>query len=101
MAHTFSTIDYTHSNSTRISQEVRRALRVPAETLRTGLVASVEELTKTREDTRKLRKESEVARKYFGNLVRKTREDKSTVENVDLEGGAPGVAGGVEPGVMI
>lgn len=62
---------------------------------------SVEELTKTRNDTRKVRKESEVARKYFGNLVSKSRGDRAVVDRVDLEGGAPGVAGGFESGVLI
>ncbi len=62
---------------------------------------SVEELTKTRNDTRKMRKESEVARKYFGNLVSKSRGDRAVVDRVDLEGGAPGIAGGFESGVMI
>lgn len=62
---------------------------------------SVEELTKTRNDTRKMRKESEVARKYFGNLVSKSRGDRAVVDRVNLEGGAPGMAGGFESGVMI
>lgn len=62
---------------------------------------SVEELTKTRNDTRKIRKESEVARKYFGNLVSKSRGDRAVVDRVNLEGGAPGIAGGFESGVMI
>lgn len=62
---------------------------------------SVEELTKTRNDTRKVRKESEVARKYFGNLISKSRGDRAVVDRVDLEGGAPGVAGGFESGVLI
>lgn len=80
---------------------MRKILRYPAETLRTGLQASVEELGKTREDTRTVRQESEVARRYFGNLVRESREGKTGVDGVDLEGGAPGIAGGVEPGVMV
>lgn len=80
---------------------MRKILRYPAETLRTGLQASVEELGKTREETRTVRQESEVARRYFGNLVRDSREGKTGVEGVDLEGGAPGLAGGVEPGVMV
>lgn len=62
---------------------------------------SVEELAKTRNDTQKIRKESEVARKYFGNLVSKSRGDRTVVDRVDLEGGAPGIAGGFESGVMI
>lgn len=62
---------------------------------------SVEELAKTRNDTQKIRKESEVARKFFGNLVSKSRGDRAVVDRVDLEGGAPGIAGGFESGVMI
>lgn len=48
-----------------------------------------------------MRKESEVARKYFGNLVSRSRGDRAVVDRVDLEGGAPGLAGGFESGVMI
>lgn len=48
-----------------------------------------------------MRKESEVARKYFGNLVSKSRGDRAVVDRVDLEGSAPGIAGGFESGVMI
>ena len=40
-----------------------------------------------------MRMESEVARKYFGNLVNETTKMRNTVEGVDLEGPAPGVAG--------
>ena len=47
-----------------------------------------------------MRGESEVARKYFGNLVRDVREGRGVVENVDLEGPAPGVAGGYEEGFV-
>lgn len=50
----------------------------------------------------KVKKESEVARKYFGNLVRETGEGRGRVEDVDLEGAqVPGVAGGYEEGVMV
>ncbi len=49
-----------------------------------------------------MKKESEVARKYFGNLVRETGEGKGRVEDVDLEGvQVPGMAGGYEQGVMV
>ncbi|KAL9125105.1 MAG: hypothetical protein Q9217_005642 [Psora testacea] len=98
---TLSHIDYTHTNSTRIAHEVRRILRYPAETLRSGLQQSVQELGEKREDKRKVKKESEVARKYFGNLVRETGEGRARVEDVDLEGNGPGVAGAYEPGRMI
>ncbi|KAK0767727.1 mitofusin, partial [Friedmanniomyces endolithicus] len=61
-------LDYTHSNSTRVSGEVRRALKYPADKLREGLQKSVESLLEQRRETVKVRVESEVARKYFGNL---------------------------------
>jgi len=85
-------IDYVHANSTRISSSVRKVLRYPADNLRVGLQRSVEQLGSRREETLKVRKESEVARKYFGNLVRESASLGRTVEAVDLEGPAPGVA---------
>ncbi|KAF7927647.1 uncharacterized protein EAE98_006029 [Botrytis deweyae] len=87
-----SAIDYVHSNSDRISSSVRKVLRFPADNLRVGLQRSVEQLGTKREETRKIRGESEVARKYFGNLVNKSAEIRNNVESVDLEGPAPGVA---------
>ncbi|KAL2075449.1 hypothetical protein VTL71DRAFT_392 [Oculimacula yallundae] len=90
-------IDYVHSNSTRISSSVRKVLRFPADNLRVGLQRSVEQLGSKREETRKIRGESEVARKYFGNLVNETGRIRNTVEAVDLEGPAPGVAAGFDP----
>jgi mitofusin len=89
-------IDYVHSNSDRISSSVRKVLRFPADNLRVGLQRSVEQLGSKREETRKVRVESEVARKYFGNLVNETVRIRNTVEGVDLEGPAPGVAGGYD-----
>jgi len=85
-------IDYVHTNSDRISSQVRKVLAIPANYLRVGLQRSVEELGSKRDETRKIRGESEVARKYFGNLVAKTMSIRTTVEGVDLEGPAPGVA---------
>ena len=85
-------IDYTHTNSLRISSEVRRALKYPADKLREGLQRSVEQLQEQRRDTVKVQNESEVARKYFGNLVRESNDVRSRVERVDLEGPAPGIA---------
>lgn len=90
---TLDQINYTHTNSHRISSEVGRVLRHPADILRSGLQKHVEELDNRRADTLKVRKESEVARKYFGNLVRESAEGKRGVEDVDLEGG-PAVPGG-------
>jgi len=85
-------IDYVHANSDRISSSVRRVLRVPADTLRVGLQRSVEQLGSKREETRTVRYESEVARKYFANLVVESAKMRHSVESVDLEGPAPGVA---------
>jgi mitofusin 2 len=90
-------IDYVHLNSDRISSSVRKVLRFPADNLRVGLQRSVEKLGTKREETRKIRGESEVARKYFGNLVNESARMRNAVEGVDLEGPAPGVAGGYDP----
>ncbi|KAI9676625.1 MAG: mitofusin [Trizodia sp. TS-e1964] len=79
-------LDYTHTNCTRISSEVRKVLRIPADKLRVGLQQSVESLVQKREETGKVRAESEVARKYFGNLVRESQELHRNVSRVDLEG---------------
>jgi mitofusin len=85
-------IDYTHANSLRISSEVRRALKYPADKLREGLQLNVRQLEEQKRETDKVRAESEVARKYFGNLVRESNDVRSRVERVDLEGPAPGIA---------
>lgn len=85
-------LDYVHDNSKRISDEVRRALKYPADNLRVGLKRNVEKLQVKKEETGKLRHESEVARKYFVGLVKETVEIRNGVERVDLEGPAPGVA---------
>ncbi|KAH8668112.1 hypothetical protein BGZ60DRAFT_408616 [Tricladium varicosporioides] len=85
-------IDYVHANSDRISSSVRKVLRFPADNLRVGLQRSVEQLGSKREETRKIKGESEVARKYFSNLVNQSADLRNNVEAVDLEGPAPGVA---------
>jgi GTP-binding protein EngB required for normal cell division len=91
-----SALDYTHSNSTRISSEVRRALKYPADNLRVGLKRNVEKLQGKKEDTDKLKHESTAAQKYFVNLISRTGEIKRKVNGVDLEGPAPGVAAAYE-----
>lgn len=90
-------IDYVHANSDRISSSVRKVLKIPADNLRVGLQRSVEQLGTKREETRKVKDESAVARKYFSNLVNETTRIRNTVEAVDLEGPAPGVAAGFDP----
>jgi len=91
-----ASIDYIHANSTRISTSVRKVLRYPADNLRVGLQRSIEHLGVKREDTMKVKEESEVARKYFSNLVTRSAGLRSNVEAVDLEGPAPGVAAAYE-----
>lgn len=85
VASQLSAIDFTHSNALRISSEVRRALKLPSDNLRIGLQRSCEELESKRKETSKIRSESEVARKYFGNLVRESGEIRGAVQRVDLE----------------
>ncbi|KAJ5058258.1 hypothetical protein J3E74DRAFT_221393 [Bipolaris maydis] len=85
-------IDYTHSNALRISSEVRRALKGPANDVRIGLQRNVEKLQLQKEETTKIKAETEVARKYFGNLVRSSNDLRQTVQRVDLEAAAPVIA---------
>ncbi len=79
-------LDYTHANATRLSSEVRKVLRYPADTLRLGLARSVDQLRQQREATVKVRAESDVARKYFANLLRQTADISHSVDIVDLDG---------------
>lgn len=85
-------VDYTHANASRIAAEVRRVLKYPAQQLAVDLHKGVEELRQKKEDVTKIKQESEVARKYFGNLVRDTSEGRRKVEAIDLES-VPGAAG--------
>lgn len=87
-----SEMDYVHSNSSRISSSVRKVLRIPADNLRLSLDRSVKELGARREDTLKVRGESEVARRYFGNLVGESARQREVVGGIDLETTPPGAA---------
>ncbi|KAF2122841.1 hypothetical protein BDV96DRAFT_481227 [Lophiotrema nucula] len=78
-------IDYTHTNATRISSEIRRALKGPANDVRIGLQRNVEKLQQKKEETTKFKVEAEVARKYFGNLVRSSNDLRQGVMRVDLD----------------
>ncbi len=49
----------------------------------------------------KMKGESDVARKYFGNLLRESEDGKRKVEAIDLEGPAPGIAGGYDEGELL
>jgi mitofusin len=94
IANQLEAIDYVHSNSARIAGSVRKVLRLPADALRVGLQRSVEQLGSRRDETVRVRGESDVALKYFGNLVRQSAEQRNTVDAIDLDGHPPGVAGG-------
>lgn len=87
-----SAIDYTHQNALRISSEIRRALKGPANDVRIGLQRNVEKLQLKKEETSKFKIDAEVARKYFGNLVRTSNDLKQTVQRVDLEAAPPAFA---------
>lgn len=52
----------------------------------------MEKLQEQKKETTKIQIESEVARKYFSNLVRESQDVRGRVERVDLEGPAPGIA---------
>ncbi|ORY13167.1 mitochondrial fusion GTPase protein [Clohesyomyces aquaticus] len=78
-------IDYTHANALRISSELRRAIKGPANDVRIGLQRNVEKLQQKKEETSKFKADAEVARKYFGNLVRSSNDLKTGVQRVDLE----------------
>jgi GTPase SAR1 family protein len=82
-------IDYTHQNALRISSEIRRALKGPANDVRIGLQRNVEKLQLKKEETSKFKLEAEVAHKYFGNLVRSSNDLRQTVQRVDLEAAPP------------
>ncbi|RMZ84778.1 hypothetical protein DV737_g883, partial [Chaetothyriales sp. CBS 132003] len=90
---TLSSMDYTHANAHRISAEVRRVLRYPSQQLILDLQQGVEELRQKRDASTKTKQESEVAQKYFGNLVRDTGEIRRRVGGIDLDGPLPGAAG--------
>ncbi|KAI1346606.1 hypothetical protein F5Y01DRAFT_18286 [Xylaria sp. FL0043] len=80
-----NSMDYVHANSTRIASSVRKVLRFPADNLRVGLARSVEQLGTRRDETLKTRTESEVAFKYFSNLVRNSAHQRTLVADVDLD----------------
>ncbi|KOS20967.1 Transmembrane GTPase fzo1 [Escovopsis weberi] len=83
-------IDYVHANATRISAAVRTVLRFPADNLRVGLDQSVKDLGAKRDETVKVKGESERAFKFFRTLVGESQVQKTMVEGVDLDGAPQG-----------
>ncbi|KAL2132158.1 hypothetical protein VTI74DRAFT_4140 [Chaetomium olivicolor] len=86
-------MDYVHSNSHRISGTVRKVLLIPANSLRVGLQRSVEQLDLRRDETLKVRKESNDALRYFGNLIQRSAHQRRQIETVDLDAHPPGAQG--------
>lgn len=83
-------LDYVHTNSSRISSAVRTVLRLPADNLRVGLDRSLKDLGERRDETVKVKGESERAIRYFRNLAGETERHRSMVEGVDLDTPPPG-----------
>lgn len=83
-------LDYVHTNATRISSSVRKVLRLPADNLRVSLDQSVKDLSAKREETVKVKFESERASKFFINLTRNSETQRNIVEAVDLDAPPPG-----------
>ncbi|KAF2746223.1 hypothetical protein M011DRAFT_404594 [Sporormia fimetaria CBS 119925] len=89
LASQLADIDYAHSNALRLSSEVRKALKGPANEVRIGLQRNVENLQRKKDETTKTRSEAEVARKYFTNLVRSSNDLRQGVQRIDLEAAPP------------
>lgn len=91
-------MDYVHKNSNRISGSVRKALRIPADNLQVSLQRSVEKLGTRRDETLRVRAESDVALKYFRNLVVQSEHQRRMVQAVDLDAHPTGTANGLAIG---
>ncbi|KAI9778838.1 MAG: mitofusin [Candelina submexicana] len=88
--------DYTHKNSLRIASEVRKVLSIPVNDLRIGLTRKFELLGSQKAKSEGMRVESARAHQYFGNLFQESTKNRVVVDDIDLEGPAPGVAGGYD-----
>lgn len=69
---------------------MRRVLRMPADNLRVGLEQSAKDLGQRREETIKVKGESDRAAKYFFGLVRESELQRNNVMDVDLDAPPPG-----------
>lgn len=78
-------LDYVHVNSARVSGIVRRVLHLPADNLRVSLDQTVKDLGNRREETMRVRAESERAEKFFGDLVRESDGQRNVVDGMDLD----------------
>jgi mitofusin len=78
-------MDYVHVNSERIANKCRKVLKFPVEDLRSGFQRGVEKQGKAVQERKQIKRESEVADKYFGNLLRNAKQQKAVLNNLDLE----------------
>ncbi|KAF8538114.1 hypothetical protein BDD12DRAFT_806357 [Trichophaea hybrida] len=78
-------MDYVHTNADRIAQQCRKVLKFPSEDLRSAFQRGIEKQNKAVEERKQTQKESEVADKYFGNLLRDAKQQRTAVSSLDLE----------------
>lgn len=90
LAATLGEMDYVHSNANRMSSEVRRILHMPSSHLQSCLEQGIEDLAKRKSEVSKVKSESEVAFKYFANLLRESGESRNTLQQIDLDAPLPG-----------
>lgn len=64
-------------------------LRMPAGNLQTCLSQDIEDLGRRKQEVTKIKQESDVATRYFSNLLRDSGENRRSVENLDLEAHLP------------
>lgn len=78
-------MDYVHVNAERIANQCRKVLKFPSEDLRSGFQRGIEKQGKAVKEGRQKAKDSEMAEKYFGNLLRNAKQQRTTVSELDLE----------------
>lgn len=78
-------LDYVHANADRIANQCRKVLKFPTEDLRSGFQNGIEKQGKAVRERKQTQKESEVADKYFGNLLRNAKQQRTAVSTIDLE----------------
>ncbi|KAI5843702.1 hypothetical protein BZA05DRAFT_343529 [Tricharina praecox] len=78
-------MDYVHVNAERIANQCRKVLKFPTEDLRSGFQRGIEKQGKAVQERKEKQKDSEVADKYFGNLLRNAKQQRAAVSTLDLE----------------
>lgn len=63
---------------------------MPASNLQSSLAQGIEDLGKRKTEVGKVKGESDVACKYFSNLLRESGESRATVQQIDLDALLPG-----------